>query len=399
MKTCRICSFPIEPFIDFGKMPIANGFLAKEQFSSEYFYDMELAFCEGCLMVQLVEQPDRDMLFHENYAFYSSTSKAMAEHFEEFANDVIEQYSPEFVVEIGSNDGIMLRHFKGVRHLGIEPSANVAEVARKNGINTTSVFFDEISANSIVEDYNQADVILAANVMCHISDIHSVMSGVENLLSPDGVLIFEDPYLGDIIEKTSYDQIYDEHVFYFSLNSVISLVQRHGLEVINVEHQEVHGGSMRYTIAHMGKYPKSPNVLDLLMDEYVKGFEKKEMYLGFKSNVQSSKDSLIDRLRKIKQSGGRIVGYGATSKSSTITNFCGIGPELIDYICDTTPIKQVKFSPGVHIPVKPYLEFVQDNPTHALLFAWNHKAEIMAKEQDYKGKWIVYVPEVKLLES
>src|SRR3990167_3238684 len=176
---CMICSNPISPFIDFGKQPIANGFLHESEFKDEYFFDMKVAFCTKCFMVQLTDQPDRSQMFHENYAFYSSSSKHMANHFEKFANDVIDRYQPKFVVEIGSN----------------------------NGINTISAFFD-----GNIQNTRKVDVILSANVMAHIPDLHSVLRGVKNLLKYDGVLIFEDPYLGDILDKTSYDQIYNFHI-------------------------------------------------------------------------------------------------------------------------------------------------------------------------------------------
>ena len=214
--SCLVCKGETSKFLDLGKQPIANGFLTPEQFKDEYFFNMEVALCKTCSMVQLVSQPDRSRMFHENYAFYSSTSSHMASHFERFANEVIRDYGltkDSFVLEIGSNDGIMLRHFakNGIGHLGVEPSANVAKVAEAQGINTVSCFFDDNFGA-----YRKADVILAANVLAHISDIHSVMRGVKRLLKPNGVLIFEDPYMGDILAKTSYDQIYDEHAFFFS---------------------------------------------------------------------------------------------------------------------------------------------------------------------------------------
>ncbi|MDH5222271.1 MAG: methyltransferase domain-containing protein, partial [Betaproteobacteria bacterium] len=216
-------------------MPIANGFLLPEQFASEYFFELKVAHCPACGMVQLTEHVDREKMFHENYAFYSSTSKRMAEHFEQLAEDVRTRHlggKDPFVVEIGSNDGITLQHFAGagIRHLGIEPSANVAEVARGKGVQTVCRFFDEALAREIVSEHGQADAFLGANVMCHIPYLHSVAAGIRLLLKPTGVLIYEDPYLGDIVEKTSYDQIYDEHAFYFSVASVSHLFGAHGME-------------------------------------------------------------------------------------------------------------------------------------------------------------------------
>ena len=285
----------------------------------------------------------------------------------------------------------------GIRHLGIEPSANVAEVARGKGIRTISKFFNEDLARAIVAEHGQADAFLGANVMCHIPYLHSVAAGISILLKPRGVLVFEDPYLGDIVHKTSYDQIYDEHAFYFSVASVSRLFGEHGLEVIDVLPQEVHGGSMRYVIAHRGARPVSAAVAAQTAREAAQGLQLPQTYVTLRQNIERSRDELIALLRQLKAQGKRVVGYGATSKSTTVTNYCGITPDLVEFISDTTPIKQGKFSPGTHIPVRPYSDFQERYPEYALLFAWNHAAEIMAKEQNFResgGRWINYVPKV-----
>lgn len=407
MTKCRICDAEMNPFISFGNMPIANGFLTPKEFEGEYFFEMSVAFCERCGMVQLVDQPDPEQMFNEHYHFFSGTSRFMGIHFQEFAEHVTADYlkgkADPFVVEIGSNDGIMLQNFarKGIRHLGIEPSANVAAVAQEKGINTICRFFGEETARDIVREHGQADAFLAANVMCHIPFFHSIIAGIKILLKDDGIVMFEDPYLGDVIEKTSYDQIYDEHVFLFSLRSVSYAFEQHGLELVDVEPQTTHGGSMRYVIAHKGKRPVSPAVHAQLKKEEELGLHKPETYEAFRKNCEKSRSELKSLLESLKASGKRVVGYGATSKSTTIINYCGITPDLIEFISDTTPAKQGKFTPGAHIPVRPYEEFTAAYPEYALLFAWNHSVEIMAKEERFRasgGKWIVYVPEVKVIE-
>lgn len=406
MGKCLICNSPIESFMSFGKMPLANGFLTPDQFDDEYFFELKIAFCPNCGMLQLTEQPDREKMFNENYPFFSGTSKGMAIHFQEFAEHVKRDYLSSrnpFVVEIGSNDGIMLKHFAGagIRHLGIEPSANVAQVAIEKGINTICKFFNEDYARQIVSEYGHADAFIGANVMCHIPYLHSIVKGIRILLKPMGVVIFEDPYLGDVIENTSYDQIYDEHVFLFSVSSIKYLFEQHGMEVINIEPQETHGGSMRYIIAQRGMYPVSDKVYDQLEKERKIGLDKPETYQIFRKNCELSRDNLMAVLNEIKQQEKRIVGYAATSKSTTIINYCGITTDHIEFISDTTPIKQGKYSPGAHIPVRPYEEFISDYPDYALLFAYNHAEEIMDKEQKFiksGGKWIVYVPRVQVLE-
>lgn len=405
MSECLICCSSITPFMSFGRMPIANGFLKEKEFAQEYFFELRAGFCEKCTMVQLLEQPDREKMFHENYAFFSSTSVRMAEHFRGFADFIKQNHlkNPDpFVVEMGSNDGIMLKNFAaaGIRHLGIEPSANVADVARGKGINTISKFFDEALAKEIEAKYGQADVFLGANVICHIPYLHSIAEGIRILLKPKGVLAFEDPYLGDILEKTSYDQIYDEHAFYFSVTSVSYLFGEHGLEVFDVQPQNVHGGSMRYLIGHKGAHKISETVVAQKAEEEVMGLHKPETYNRLRKNIEHSRDELMVILNDFNLHGKRVVGYAATSKSTTVTNYCGITPDLLEFISDTTPIKQGKFSPGAHIPVKPYEVFMAQYPDYALLFGWNHAEEIMAKEQAFResgGRWIVYVPKVAIL--
>lgn len=405
-QVCRISGQPLTKSVDFGPQPLGNGFLLPKDYATEYFFPMEVGFSETSMMLQLIEQPAPEKMFHEHYAFYSSTSSYMAKHFAEFAQSVMgSEYlakTDPFVVELGCNDGIMLKNFAQarIRHLGIEPSRNVAEVANIHGVRTLSEFFDESVARKVVSQDGQADAFLAANVMCHIPDIQGVVKGIQALLKPTGVAVFEDPYLGDIIEKTSYDQIYDEHVFLFSAHSVKYLFGLYGMELIDVQAQKTHGGSMRYMLAHAGAYAVSKSVTELLAKEQALGLHRLSTFDSFRQKVEKSRTDLLALLRGLKAEGKRIAGYGATSKSTTILNYCGIGPDLIDYICDTTPIKQGKFTPGMHIPVVPYEAFTANPPDYAFLLAWNHAEEIMAKETGFMaagGKWIVHVPEVKVL--
>jgi methylation protein EvaC len=405
MKNCRICNTSISPFISFGRMPIANGFLIPEQYQDEYFFELATAFCEGCGMVQIIDQPEPEQMFHEDYAFFSGTSRFMSLHFQEFAKSVMQTQlrgrEDPFVVELGSNDGIMLQNFKdaGIRHLGIEPSSNVANAARAKGINTISEFFNAELAGRIIEEHGYADAVLAANVMCHIPTLSDIAEGISALLSPKGVLIFEDPYLGDVIEKTSYDQIYDEHVFVFSARSVRTAFSRHGLDLVHVEPQTTHGGSMRYTLAKNGAIAPSDETIALLDREDKLGLMNPATFEIFRENCERSRDDLMALLNDLKAQGKSVAGYGATSKSTTVINYCGITPEHINFISDTTPTKHHKFTPGAHIPVKPYDTFKADYPDYALLFAWNHKDEIMGNEQAFAeagGKWINYVPKIEV---
>ena len=401
---CWICESTIEPFMTFGRMPIANNFLSEKDFNDEYFFEMEPAFCNTCKTFQLVRQPERQQMFNENYAFFSGTSKFMGKHFEEFSKKVISYLDEDpFVVEIGSNDGIMLSNFsnKNIKHLGVEPSSNVAQVAKAKGINVTINFFDKDLAKEIVRDYGHVSAFLAANVMCHIPYIKSIIEGIEILLRTNGVVVFEEPYLGEVIEKTTYDQIYDEHTFLFSAHSVEYLFGQYDMELINLEPQVTHGGSMRYTIARKGTRTINKIVDVILKNEEDLGLNDPKTFYKFKQNCENYRTKLVTLLEEMRKDGKSVSGYAATSKSTTITNYCGISTEHINCIFDTTPIKQGKFSPGTHIPVRPHSEFKNNYPDYALLFGYNHSEEIFAKEKDFidqGGKWIVYVPEIKVIE-
>jgi len=389
--------------MSFGPMPIANGFLSKEQFKDEYFFEMEVAFCANCYMFQLVNQPEREKMFNGNYPFYSGTSNFMKLHFQKFANVVINDFlikkTDPLVIELGSNDGIMLQNFadKGIRHLGIEPSSNVAKIAMGKGINTIVDFFEKSLAEKIVNKYGKADVLIGANVMCHIPYIKSIIEGIKLILKKDGVVIFEDPYLGDVITKTTYDQIYDEHTFIFSLHSIQYLFDQFDMELVDIEYQETHGGSMRYIISNKGQMSVSNKVNLKLQYERNLGLTYPETFGIFKNNCEKHRSELLNLLDKIKSEGKRISGYAATSKSTTIINYCGITNDQLDCIYDTTPIKHGKFSPGGHIPIITQSKFKTNFPDYALLFAYNHQKEIEAKEIEFVaqgGKWISYVPKI-----
>ena len=407
VTACRVCAAPIAPFMTFGRMPLANGFLIEADIPSEYFFELAPAFCPVCGMFQLMEQPAPARMFHGRYAFASSSSVRMQHHFKAFAQSVVRRAlagrRDPLVVEIGSNDGIMLGHLKdaGYRYLGIEPSTNVADLARARGIETVDAFFDAALAGRLRSQHGHAHAIIAANVMCHIPDIHTVAAGVAHWLAPDGVFIFEDPYLGDMIAKTSYDQIYDEHVFMFSATAVAAAFAPHGLALVDVMPQATHGGSMRYVLAHRGVAPESPSVAELIAREQQQGLGQPATYDQFRRNCEASRAALKALLGSLRARGARVAGYAATSKSTTVTNYCGIGPDELEFIADTTPLKHGTLSPGRHIPVTPREDFVRRPPDYALLFGWNHAAEIFANDAGFRasgGKWVTYVPRVEVID-
>ena len=405
MNNCRVSGKPLNLINDFGDQPLGNGFIENKDINKEYFYKMRTGFCEESKMFQLIEQPEPEQMFHDNYAFFSSTSNYMKEHFKDFHSFVSNSgYLSEnpFVVEIGCNDGILIKNFKdnNTSHLGIEPSSNVARIAIELGVNILEKFFDVECSNYVRKEYGFADAILAANVICHIPNILELAKGVKNLLKPSGVMIFEEPYLGDVIKKTSYDQIYDEHVFLFSAISVQYLFDKVGMELIDLIPQKTHGGSMRYVLAHKNYYEIKSSVNEIINNEIEQGLDKLETFQKFNQNVIDSKKQLLKLLEKLKLNGKKVVGYAATSKSTTILNYCGISTNLIEHIYDTTPLKIGKLTPGTHIPLRDHRYFKDDMPEYAVLFAWNHADEIIEKEQSFLsngGKWIFFVPSVKIL--
>jgi methylation protein EvaC len=404
MSGCRICLSDIEPFIDFGRMPLANGFLTPDQFADEYYFNLSAAYCPRCTLVQLVEQPQRERMFNDRYPFFSATSARMDTHFASLARDVIEKLPPAdaFVVEIGSNDGTLLRHAvqAGIRHLGIEPSSSVARAATARGVHTVCKFFDALLAREIVSEHGHAHAVIAANALSHVAGVHSVVEGITILLAPDGTCVVEDPYWGDVVAQTAFDQIYDEHASYFTVSSLQYLFAQHGLAVFDAIPFDVHGGSMRYLIGHVGSRPATPRVALLLEQEQAAGLHRPETFDAFRGRVTAIGNALMTVLHTCKARRQRVVGYGATSKSTTTINYFGITPELVEFISDTTPAKHGRFSPGAHLPVRPHHEFAARYPERALLFLWNHAAEVRAKEQAFTrggGRWIVYVPRVEEL--
>ncbi len=384
-------------------MPLANGFLRQEDFSSEFFFELGFGVCEDCSLAQLMQNVPREKMFHSEYPFVTSSSRRMTEHFHNWADDVVRERlsaADPFVVEIGSNDGTLLQPIAalGIRHVGVDPSANVAALAQSKGINTVCRFFDEETAKDIVHKNGCADVVLAANCLCHIQDLHSLAAALEIVLKPQGVLIFEDPYLGDVIDNVAYDQIYDEHASYFCILSVKNWLSPPGFEIVDIQPQNVHGGSMRYVVARTGAHAVTPRVSVLEQWERRRGLHLLETYRQFALDVNRSRELLLAMLERLNKEGCRVVGYAATSKSTTVLNYCGISSALLEFISDTTPMKHGKFSPGMHIPVRPHEDFQARYPDYALLFAWNHAEEIINNERAFNdaGKhWIRYVPKVE----
>lgn len=404
-SSCRICASPVVEIVDFGSQPVSNGFLRPEDAGSESYFRLAAGVCEGCAMVQLLEEVPRDTMFHEGYPYRSSESSVMVKHFEQFARRLMETEltgADDLVVDIGSNDGILLAPMAeaGVRHLGVDASQGAVAASREKGVRARVDFFDEDTAQDIARAEGPARVIFSANTFSHIAYLDSVMAGIDTLLADDGVFVFEDRYLGDIIANTAFDQIYDEHFYLFGVHSVSAMVRRYGFELVDAERIAVHGGAVRYWVARPGARRPTAGLAELVAEESERGLVDPSSLTGFGQQVEKVCADFVGLLDRLREEGRSVAGYGATSKSATIINYCGLGPSYIRYISDTTKEKQGRLTPGGHIPVAPRECFSDPYPEYAVLFAWNHADEILAKEKEFRengGRWIVYVPEVRVI--
>ena len=394
---CKITKKKIKPFMSFGKMPIANGFLKKSDFNKEFFFNMEVGFSKEISLFQLNNHPAPKKMFNKNYPFFTSSSKGMVKHFKSDANWIKKRYHKNLnnLIEIGSNDGTFLKNFNNnkINLIGFEPSKNVCEISKKKGIKTINEFFNFKNAKKLKNLRNKVNLITAANAICHVPDLVSLIKGIDFLLDKKGLFIFEEPYLGSMYEKNSYDQIYDEHIFMFSASSIKKVFSRYGYELIDIIPQKTHGGSMRYVVGRKNSHKINKTVNKILTKEKNKNIDNIKGCENFKKNCEISKKKLLTKLNFFKKRKYTIAGYAATSKSTTILNYCNIGINYIDFICDTTKEKIGKYSPGMHIPIVSMKHFKKNIPDKIFLFAWNHKKEILKKENKLrdKNKWFAHI--------
>jgi len=403
---CRSCgSAQGELVLDLGVQPLANNLLRPEDLGKpEPKFPLRLAVCRNCWLLQITDLVPPVDLFSE-YLYFSSFSDLMLRH----AGEAAQRYIAEFqlgkdslVVEIASNDGYLLRNFvaAGVPCLGIEPAANIAKVARERGIETLVEFFGQELAGRLAGAGRQADLILGNNVFAHAPDTNDFVAGLRALLKPKGRVVLEFPYAAELIEKTEFDTIYHEHVFYFSLTALKPLFERHGLTVWHVERLPIHGGSLRLFAGVTGSQAVQPSVTVMLDEEQRKGLAGLPYYQSFAARAQELKTALNTRITDWRRAGHAMAAYGASAKGSTLLNFYGLGPAQLDFVVDRSTYKQGRLTPGTHLPILPPEELLARRPDYTLLLTWNFADEILAQQRAYRaagGKFILPIPRVTVV--
>jgi methylation protein EvaC len=374
---CFLCKSSLVEFLDLGQQPLANKYPASEEhFKKEDFFPLTVLFCPECKNVQLGTIVDRSRMF-EDYYYLSSVNLGLVRHFEAWAQKMI---GSKFLVDIGSNDGIFLKPLKalGIKALGVDPSINVGKIANDAGLETLVSFFDEPTALKIKKEYGAPDVVVASSIFTHLEDPHTFIDDVKKMMDKDGRFIIEVEYIGSIIKKVDFERFYLDRVFYYSLTSLSYLFKQHGMEVVDVEQIEPHGGSLRVTACNAESFlAPSENVKQLLAEEQK---TLTALELGkFKDKVEANIKALQQKLSDYKSAGVKIAGYGAPARVATICNYGKIGPELIDFIVDDSPLKAGKFSPGTHIPIVSKSVLEEKKPGLLVVFAHEYFDDIKKK--------------------
>jgi len=382
---CRHCGNELNlTFLDLGTAPPSNAYLAKDDLKKpEVWFPLKLLVCDKCWLVQTEDYANREQLFTSDYAYFSSTSKSWLDHAKNYVEGIssrlkIDKHS--HVVEIASNDGYLLQYFKqrNIPCLGIEPTKSTAEAARQKGIEVVEEFFGVALAKRLKENEKLADLIIGNNVLAHVPDINDFVSGVAELLKPQGTVTFEFPHLVRMIEGLQFDTVYHEHFSYLSFTTVKQILTEQGLKIYDVEELETHGGSLRVyaQLEKTGRNEETQNVKRLLNKEEHLGVMSEEYYQGFQEKVMKVKHDFLSFLLEAKELGKRVIGYGAAAKGNTLLNFAGVTTDLIEFVCDAAPSKQNKYMPGSRLPIlKP--EFLEEcRPDIVFIFPWNISTEI-----------------------
>ncbi|MBZ0298017.1 MAG: class I SAM-dependent methyltransferase [Anaerolineae bacterium] len=406
---CRFCGAPLQnTLVDLGMSPPCNNILKPEQLNDmEPFYPLHVWVCDRCFLVQLQEYVTPDEIFSD-YSYFSSFSDSWLRHAQQYVEMASERFalgSESQVVEIASNDGYLLQYFvqQSIPALGVEPAANVAEVAVEKGIPTVVKFFGRQTARELAAEGKQADLIIGNNVLAHVPDVNDLVAGMKILLKPEGHVTMEFPHLLRLMAENQFDTIYHEHFSYFSLFTVEKIFAAHGLTIFDVDELPTHGGSLRIYARH-SEYTAEPvtaGVAELRQRELDAGYDRLETYQSFGEQVKATKRKLLDFMIEARDAGKTIVGYGAPGKGNTLLNYCGIRTDLLDYTVDRSPYKQNHYLPGTHIPVYGPEKIAETKPDYVLILPWNLKDEIMeqmAHVRDWGGHFVVPIPEVQVYD-
>ena len=402
-KHCRVCqSSKMVKVIDLGKMPPANAFLTRRELSKpEENFPLAVYFCKNCTLLQLRDVVHPKLLY-THYDYMSSASKPLADYLSALGRELADRFvdsKNDLVVDIGGNDGTLLSAIKDrCRVLNIEPAKRIAKISESSGIPAVNSFFSEKIADRILKKFGPAKVITANNVVAHVNDLNDLFSGIKILIGDKGVFSFDVHWVGNLVGEGGFDQIYHEHLCYFSLNVVKRFVESQGLRVFDVQLTDMHGASLRVFVSK--NKPITSAVSRVLKEEKKRKLDKLSTYVSFAGKVNKNKKDFINLLTGLRKKNKIIVGYGAPAKGNTLFNFCGINNKHIDFIIDTTPIKQGLYAPGSRIPVFHPDEFTKRQPDYAILLAWNYADMIIRKEQEFRdngGKFIIPVPRVRII--
>jgi SAM-dependent methyltransferase len=406
--TCRFCDAPLsQSVIDLGRSPPANAYLTAEELRRpEPSYPLHAYVCGTCFLVQLQDFQSPDDLFGD-YAYFSSYSDTWMKHIEHYCDAMIQRFAlgpSNRVIEVASNDGYLLQFFseRGIPVMGIEPAGNVAHEAMAKGIPTVVRFFGVDTANGLVAQGHQADLLIGNNVLAHVPNLNDFVAGLQIALKPKGVLTMEFPHLLNLLAQTQFDTIYHEHFSYFSLMAVQRIFSHHHLTIFDVEELPTHGGSLRIFACHDGQpQPATGAVETVLAAERAAGLDKLDTYHTFGAAVRTTRRMLRDFLTGAKLAGRTVVGYGAPAKGNTLLNYCGVGTELVAYTVDRSPHKQGKFLPGTHLPIYHPDQIRATKPDFVLILPWNLKREIMEQMafiREWGGRFVVPIPQVRVYE-
>lgn len=405
---CRACNTPLQhTFADLGLSPISNAFIKQEDAAlGEMFYPLHALACHHCWLVQLQDVARAETHFHNDYVYFSSYSNSWLDHAQRYVKAMIPRLrlnAESRVMEIASNDGYLLQYFvkAGIPCLGIEPTANTAAAAREKNVESREVFFGIDTAQQLVVEGWQVDLLLGNNVLAHVPDINDFVGGMPIVLKPEGVVTLEFPHLLKLMAENQFDTLYHEHFSYLSLTALMPVFQRAGLRLFDVEHLPTHGGSLRIYACHQNAaHADTGAVRACLAKEEAAGMTRVETYTAFGEKVRETKRALLEFLIAAKREGRSIAAYGAAAKGNTLLNYCGISTDFIDYVVDKNPTKQGRLLPGSRIPVRDPQVVYQTRPDYLLILPWNIKDEVMeqmAGIRQWGGQFVVPIPRVAVL--